>query len=51
MLCALGHDPAAIDQLSERSGLAAEVIAAALVELELAGVVVGMAGGLYQRRK
>jgi DNA processing protein len=50
VLSALGHDPAGIDQLSERSGLAAEVIAAALVELELAGMVVGLAGGLYQRR-
>jgi DNA processing protein len=50
VLSALGYDPAAIDQLSQRSGLAAEVIAATLVELELAGRVVGVAGGLYQRR-
>ena len=50
VLSALGHDPAGIDQLARRSGLAADAIAATLVELELAGRVVVLPGGLYQRR-
>jgi DNA processing protein len=51
VLAALGHDPAGIDQLARRSGLAAEAIAAALVELELAGLIASLAGGLYQRHR
>src|SRR5262249_26295517 len=50
VLSALGHDPAGIDQLARRSGLGAETIAAALVELEVAGRIVGLPGGRYQRR-
>jgi DNA processing protein len=50
VLSALGHDPAGIDQLVRRSGLAADAIAAMLVELEIAGRVVVLPGGLYQRR-
>ena len=50
VLSALGHDPAGIDQLTRRSGLAADAIAAALVELEIAGRVAVLPGGLYQRR-
>jgi DNA processing protein len=50
VLSALGHDPAGIDQLTRRSGLAADAVAAALVELEIAGRVSVLPGGLYQRR-
>ena len=50
VLTALGHDPAGIDLLARRTGLGAEVITVALVELELAGRVIALPGGLYQRR-
>jgi DNA processing protein len=50
VLSALGHDPTGIDQLATRSGLPADAIAAALVELEITGHVVVLSGGLYQRR-
>lgn len=50
VLAALGHDPAGIDLIARRTGLAADVITVALVELEVAGRVVGLPGGLYQRR-
>jgi DNA processing protein len=50
VLAVLGHDPAGIDLLARRTGLGAEVITVALVELELAGRVVALPGGLYQRR-
>jgi DNA processing protein len=51
VLAALGHDPAGIDLLVRRSGLSAESITVALVELEVAGRVVSLPGGLYQRRE
>ena len=50
VLTALGHDPAGIDLLARRTGLGAEVITVALVELELADRVIALPGGLYQRR-
>jgi DNA processing protein len=50
VLAALGHDPAGIDVLARRTGLAPEAIAVALVELEVAGRVQALPGGLYQRR-
>ena len=50
VLSALEHDPAGIDQLARRSGLPAEAIAAALVELAIAGRVMVLPGGRYQRR-
>lgn len=50
VLAALGHDPAGIDVLARRTGLAPEAITVALVELEVAGRVLSLAGGLYQRR-
>jgi DNA processing protein len=37
VLEALGHDPAGVDALTARTGLAAEVVTVALVELELSG--------------
>jgi DNA processing protein len=49
VLTALGHEAAAVDILSERTGLTAEAIAAALVELELSGTVASLPGGVYQR--
>jgi len=50
VLAALGHDPLGIDVLARRTGLAAEAITVALVELEVAGCITGLPGGLYQRR-
>jgi DNA processing protein len=50
VLTALGHEPAGIDLLVRRTGLSAESITVALVELEVAGRLVGLPGGLYQRR-
>ena len=51
VLAALGHDPAGIDLLARRTGLAADAITVALVELEVAGRVTSLPGGQYQRRK
>lgn len=45
----LGHDPASIDQLVERSGLTPETVSSMLLELELQGLVGAGAGGRYQR--
>lgn len=47
---ALGHDPVSFDALSARTGLPADQLAARLLELELAGVVQRLPGGLLQRR-
>jgi len=49
VLEALGHDPAGVDALSDRSGLPAEAVCVALVELELEGLVAILPGGMYQR--
>jgi DNA processing protein len=49
VLAALGHDPAGIDALCERTGLATDAIAAALIELELSGKIAPLPGGAYQR--
>ena len=49
VLTALGYDPAGIDALTMRCGLPADVVSVALVELELAGDIAGLPGGLYQR--
>ncbi|HEX3136621.1 MAG TPA: DNA-processing protein DprA, partial [Casimicrobiaceae bacterium] len=49
VLAALGHDPADVDLLAERTGLDASAIAVALVELELAGQVAQLLGGAFQR--
>ena len=51
VLAALGHDPAGIDLLARRTGLAADAITVALVELEVAGRVTSLPGGRYQRRR
>jgi len=47
---ALGHDPVSFDALSARTGLPADQLAARLLDLELAGVVQRLPGGLLQRR-
>ena len=49
VLTALGHDPAGMDVLTGRTGLPADAVAAALVELELSGQVAPLPGGSYQR--
>jgi DNA processing protein len=49
LLVAMGFDPLGIDVLAERSGLSAERLVSALLELELAGRVAPLPGGLYQR--
>jgi len=47
---ALGHDPVTFDVLSARTGMPSDQLAARLLELELAGVVERLPGGLLQRR-
>jgi len=51
VLAALGHDPAGVDLLAARTGLPAEAVTAALVELELGGRVALLPGGAYQRSR
>ncbi len=46
----MGHDPVTLDALSARSGWPVHVLSARLLELELAGAVERLPGGLYQRR-
>jgi DNA processing protein len=47
---ALGHDPVTFDALAARTGLPSDQLAARLLELELAGIVERLPGGLLQRR-
>jgi DNA processing protein len=47
---ALGHDPVTFDVLAARTGLPFDQLAARLLELELAGAVERLPGGLLQRR-
>ncbi|MEJ6021511.1 DNA-processing protein DprA [Ramlibacter sp. PS4R-6] len=49
VLDALGFDPSTLDALVARTGIAAPQLQARLLELELAGQVARLAGGLYQR--
>ena len=49
LLEALGHDPVSLDTLGARSGLDAASLSAKLLELELAGRVAQLPGGLVQR--
>lgn len=44
----LGHEPCAVDALVARSGLTPERVSSILLELELAGRVAALPGGLYQ---
>ena len=50
LLDALGHDPSTLDALAARTGLPIEQLAARVLELELAGVIQRLPGGLLQRR-
>ncbi len=47
---ALGHDPVSFDALAARTGMPSDQLAARLLELELAGVVERLPGGLLQHR-
>ena len=47
----LGYDPCGVDVLCARSGLGADVVAAALLQLELDGRVENLPGGRYQRTR
>ncbi len=47
---ALGHDPVTFDVLAARTGLPSDQLAARVLDLELAGVVERLPGGLLQRR-
>ena len=49
VLAALGYDPVGIDELTTRTGLPTDIVAAALVELELAGHIAALPGGTYER--
>ena len=50
LLDALGHDPAAPDELIRRTGLRADAVASMLLLLELQGRVSSYPGGRYGRR-
>jgi DNA processing protein len=49
ILDCLGHDPATVDALVERSGLTAQAVSSILSELELRGLVAIQGGGRYVR--
>ncbi|HEY8356951.1 MAG TPA: DNA-processing protein DprA, partial [Ramlibacter sp.] len=49
LLAAMGYDPVGLDALIARTGIAAPQLQAALLELELAGDVARLPGGLFQR--
>jgi len=49
LLEVLGHDPAALDELAERTGQSAAVLSSMLLMLELEGCIEGLPGGRYQR--
>jgi DNA processing protein len=49
VLDALGHDPAGVDALTVRTGLAAGAVSVALVELELSGRISALPGAVFQR--
>ena len=50
LLAALGHDPVTFDALSARTGWPADQLSARLLDLELAGLIQRLPGGLLQRR-
>ncbi|MBI5279920.1 MAG: DNA-protecting protein DprA [Burkholderiales bacterium] len=49
LLTALGYDPVGLDALIARTGIPAALLQAQLLELELAGEVARLPGGLFQR--
>jgi DNA processing protein len=50
LLAHVGYDPVDLDVLCSRSRLPPEEVMAGLLELELAGRIAALPGGLYQRR-
>jgi len=48
---ALGHDPVALDQLAERTGLSAAVLSSLLLGLELEGRIVARHGRYYRHHR
>lgn len=50
LLAAMGFDPVGLDALVARTGIDAALLQARLLELELAGEVGRLPGGLFQRR-
>jgi DNA processing protein len=50
LMAALGHDPVTLDVLSARTGMPSDVLAARLLDMELAGTLQRLPGGLLQRR-
>lgn len=51
LLRAMGHDPVSLDTLVGRTGDAASVLGARLLELELQGLVARLPGGRFQRQQ
>ena len=49
LLHAMGYDPMGLDALIARTGIPAPLLQAQLLELELAGQVARLPGGLFQR--
>ncbi len=49
ILDALGDEPQAIDSIVEKSGISVEILSAALLELELEGLVAAVPGGAVMR--
>jgi DNA processing protein len=49
LLAAMGYDPIGLDALIDRTGIPIDRLQAALLELELAGHVARLPGGLFQR--
>lgn len=49
LLDALGYDPVGLDALIARTGIPASLLQAQLLELELAGEIARLPGGLFQR--
>ena len=49
LLQALGYDPVGLDALQARTGLATAALQVQLLELELAGALARLPGGLFQR--
>ena len=49
LLLALGYDPAGLDALQARTGLPTPELQVQLLELELAGTIARLPGGLFQR--
>lgn len=49
MLAAMGHAPASVDEIAQRTGMAAARVAAQLSRLEIEGRIAPLPGGLFQR--